>query len=176
MGELTLIASKSHLLALLWERDDPERIRLNGLFVSDHYLYLNSQNQILQQAETEVKEYTEGTRKTFSTPLLLSGTPFQLSVWETLKKISYGSFISYRDLAERNKTKTAIRAVASAVAKNPLSVFIPCHRIIRADGSLGEFAGGRKIKKFLFNFERENINSLNQESSIDDCDNDIPAQ
>lgn len=80
----------------------------------------------------------------------LQGTPFQLSVWEALTEIPYGKTASYQDIAEKIGKPDAVRAVGTAIGKNPVPILVPCHRIIRKDGTLGEFSlGGSEIKKQL---------------------------
>ena len=83
----------------------------------------------------------------------LVGTTLQKNVWTYLQSIPKGQTLSYSNLAEKLCLKSAVRAVASAVGKNPISILIPCHRIIRKDGSLGEYAWGRKMKRELLDVE-----------------------
>ena len=84
---------------------------------------------------------------------MLEGTPFQLRVWAELKKIPYGKTISYQDLARRLRSPSAARAVGGANSKNPVSIIVPCHRVIRADGSIGGYAGGVATKRKILNLE-----------------------
>ncbi len=101
----------------------------------------------------EVDEYLSGKRQHFDIPLLTVGTPFQKLVWETLQHIPYGETISYAQLAERTGRPAAVRAVASVNAANALSLFIPCHRVIRSNGDVGGYAGGSDAKKELLRLE-----------------------
>jgi len=114
---------------------------------------------ILQQAITELDEYFAGNRQTFQTPLAPEGTTFQLSVWEALKAIPYGETASYSDIAESIKKPKAVRAVGAANGRNPLSIFIPCHRIIGKNGTLTGYAGGLETKKILLNLEQQILGS-----------------
>lgn len=84
-----------------------------------------------------------------------AGTPFQRKVWKELLRIPSGTTISYAELARRIGKPTAMRAVAQACARNPLPVVIPCHRVIRSDGSLGGYSGGRRRKRQLLTLERQ---------------------
>ena len=150
VGELTLIGSEKGLSALHWEDDRPERVKVRAE-IEDHM------NIFLKQAKEEVLEYFSGTRKEFTVPLDPIGTEFQLKVWEELKKIPYGEFISYKELATRIGNPNASRAVGGANGKNPLSIIVPCHRVIGASGKLTGFAGGIGVKSKLLNFEKENL-------------------
>ncbi|MBR7539075.1 methylated-DNA--[protein]-cysteine S-methyltransferase, partial [Mycobacterium tuberculosis] len=91
-----------------------------------------------------------GQRQVFDMPIALyTGTPFQQTVWEALLKIPYGKTISYAQLANHIGQPTACRAVANANGKNPISLIIPCHRVIASDGKLGGYTGGIEIKQTL---------------------------
>ena len=114
---------------------------------------------ILQQAIAELDEYFAGNRQTFHTPLAPTGTPFQLSVWEALKTIPYGETASYSYIATHISNPKAVRAVGAANGRNPLSIFIPCHRIIGKNGTLTGYAGGLDKKKILLNLEQKTISS-----------------
>jgi methylated-DNA-[protein]-cysteine S-methyltransferase len=109
---------------------------------------------VLKAAASQVEEYLAGERVVFDLPLEPVGTEFQRKVWRELARIPYGKTISYTDLARRIRNDKAVRAVGSANGRNPLSLVIPCHRVIAADGSLGGYAGGLEIKKRLLELER----------------------
>ncbi len=147
VGELKLIGSDQGLAAVLWEDDDINRVRAKSE-VED----LN--HKVLKQAELELQEYFEGKRVEFSIPLHPEGTDFQLKVWEELKKIPYGKTISYGELAVRIGNPKAARAVGAANGKNPLSIVVPCHRVIGASGKLTGFAGGVDVKSKLLVLEK----------------------
>ena len=111
---------------------------------------------VLQQAVEELEQYFEGKRTTFSTPLAPLtdlGTPFQQSVWTALKTIPYGQTVSYADIANKIQNPKAVRAVGAANGKNPLSIFIPCHRVIGSNTKLTGYAGGLNRKEFLLKLE-----------------------
>lgn len=105
------------------------------------------------QALEEIKEFLAGTRKSFSVPLALKGTPFQVSVWEALQNIPYGETRSYRDIAEEIGNPNSYRAVGLANNKNPVSIIIPCHRVIGANGDMIGYGGGLNKKKRLLDIE-----------------------
>lgn len=102
----------------------------------------------------QLTEYFRGSRTEFTLPLDPSGTPFQLRVWEALRTIPYGTTASYRELASRIGQPAATRAVGLANGRNPLSIVVPCHRVIGADGSLTGYAGGLERKRTLLDLER----------------------
>ncbi|WEV37098.1 methylated-DNA--[protein]-cysteine S-methyltransferase [Lactobacillus sp. ESL0677] len=104
----------------------------------------------------ELQEFLTGTRKEFDVPLSISQivTPWQRKVLEQVRQIPYGQTISYRELAQAIKQPQAVRAVAHAVALNPVLFFIPCHRVIHADGTYGQYRLGNDYKKHLINLEK----------------------
>ena len=101
----------------------------------------------------QLKAYFGKELKTFDLPLNPRGTPFQQAVWQELRKIPYGETISYKELAGRMGKPTACRAVAAANARNPISIIIPCHRVIGSDGSLTGYGGGLEAKQHLLEIE-----------------------
>jgi methylated-DNA-[protein]-cysteine S-methyltransferase len=115
--------------------------------------YVEEENPVLTLAEEELEGYFKGLRKTFAIPLLMVGTEFQKSVWQELLKLPFGTTASYLDLAKGVNDEKAVRAVASAVGANAISILIPCHRIIGSDGSLTGYAGGLDAKKELLEIE-----------------------
>ena len=107
----------------------------------------------LAQARTQLDEYFAGRRTQFEIALDLHGTPFQQSVWRALMDIDYGETISYGELARRIANPKAVRAVGWANGRNPVSIVVPCHRVIGADGSLTGYGGGVDRKQFLLELE-----------------------
>ena len=107
----------------------------------------------LPQVIRQLGEYFAGTRRHFDLPLQLNGTPFQQQVWAALKEIPYGSTWSYGDLARRINNPNASRAVGLANGRNPISILVPCHRVIGADGSLTGYGGGIERKRWLLAHE-----------------------
>lgn len=146
IGKLKLVASDKGLAAILWEDDKPSRVRLGSLTEDKNH-------PILLQAERELAEYLDGKRKVFSVKLDPAGTPFQSKVWEALEKIPFGETRSYGQIAKQIGKAKAVRAVGAAIGRNPVSVIVPCHRVIGANGKLTGFAGGLKIKSHLLALE-----------------------
>lgn len=108
-----------------------------------------------QAASCELTAYLTGQKTEFSLPLDLShGTAFQQQVWQTLQTVPYGTTWTYSDLAAKLRRPAAVRAIASAVGRNPLLMIIPCHRIVRKDGQLGGYRGGLPMKRQLLRLER----------------------
>ena len=104
------------------------------------------------EAESQLGEYFAGRRTTFDLPLSLSGSPFQQRVWQALRDIPYGETISYGEQARRAGVSSP-RAVGVANGRNPISIIVPCHRVIGADGSLTGYGGGVERKQFLLDLE-----------------------
>ena len=109
----------------------------------------NDRMPILRQAATELKEYMAGKRRVFSVTFEVEGTEFQCSVWKALWDIPFGEVRSYADIANALGKPKATRAVGAANGKNPLPIFIPCHRVIGSDGSLAGFSAGIEVKRAL---------------------------
>ena len=114
------------------------------------------QPAVLQKASQQLAEYLHGERKVFDLPLDPDGTDFQKRVWNMLLTIPYGKTLSYAQMAEKLGNPKVIRAAASANGKNPISIVIPCHRVIGSDGSLVGYGGGLENKKFLLELENAN--------------------
>lgn len=113
--------------------------------------------EITNQAANQLLEYFAGRRREFDVPLNPAGTPFQRSVWEELQHIPYGETRSYSQVAAALNNPRALRAVGAANNKNPLMIFIPCHRVIGANGNLVGYAAGLSIKKFLLDLEANTL-------------------
>lgn len=124
-------------------------------FTDERHENISSDNPLLIRLEEELREYFEGKRRTFTLPLSPNGTVFQKKVWKTLLSIPYGETISYAKESERFGNPKAIRAVASANGRNPISILIPCHRVIATGGGLGGYSGGLWRKEFLLALEKE---------------------
>lgn len=115
--------------------------------------YVEEESEVLKLARKQLDEYFKGLRQTFDLPLVMMGTAFQKSVWQALMDIPFGTTLSYQELSKRINHEKAVRAVASAVGANALSLFIPCHRVIGSDGSLTGYAGGLDAKRMLLALE-----------------------
>ena len=109
---------------------------------------------LLRRAADQLQAYFAGTRDGFELPLDLHGTPFQRAVWAALCRIAPGATRSYAEVAQRIDAAAAVRAVGAAVGRNPVSVIVPCHRVLGSDGSLTGYAGGVDRKRALLDLER----------------------
>lgn len=115
--------------------------------------YVEGETPTIQKMVEQLQEYFAGMRMEFELPLQFAGTEFQCCVWAELMKIPYGTTISYGDLALRIGNIKAVRAVASATATNPISIFVPCHRVIGSNNHLTGYAGGLPAKRALLSLE-----------------------
>ncbi|WP_278246099.1 methylated-DNA--[protein]-cysteine S-methyltransferase [Clostridium hydrogeniformans] len=126
-------------------------------FLKDNKKDEASGNKIIVMAKTQLGEYFKGERKEFTVPLdIVSGTEFQKRVWKALKNIPYGKVATYKDIAIEVGNPKASRAIGNANNKNPLSVIIPCHRVIGSNGALVGYEGGLSVKKYLLELEKSN--------------------
>lgn len=150
VGSLTLVASDAGLRAVLWPTDTPRRVPLD----SGSTVEPNGEHPVLVEAVRQLREYFEGRRRDFDLPLDPAGTDFQQSAWTALRSIPYGTTVSYGEQAERMGDKRKARAVGAANGKNPISIVVPCHRVVGANGSLTGFAGGIETKDWLLTHER----------------------
>lgn len=112
-----------------------------------------TRSPLLARAAEELDEYFAGGRRVFDVPLSLHGTPFQLAVWRALQEIPYGETISYGELARRVGNPKASRAVGMANHRNPVSILVPCHRVVGRDGGLVGYGGGLAVKQALLALE-----------------------
>ena len=147
IGQLYLVASEKGLQGIFWNKQNIKTLKA-----------LDQKQPVektLHAAATQLAAYFSGQRKDFDIPLDLEGTTFQRKVWGELSKIPYGKTVSYRDVARKIKNPKAVRAVGSANGKNPVCIVVPCHRVIAADGSIGGYAGGIRIKQQLLALEQK---------------------
>ena len=112
-------------------------------------------SEVLDKALKQMNEYFSGERKKFDLPLYFEGTEFQKSVWNELRKIPYGTTVSYKDIAEGINNEKAVRAVGNANNKNKIMIIVPCHRVIGKNGKLVGFAGWLDKKEFLLEHEKK---------------------
>ncbi len=145
VGKLTLVASDAGLRAILWPTEKPGRVKLPDISRGDH--------PVLQATTSQLSEYFAGKRQLFDLPLDLHGTPFQVKAWRSLADIPYGTTASYAEQADRIGAPKAVRAVGTANGRNPISIVLPCHRVVASNGSLAGFAGGLDAKRWLLEFE-----------------------
>ena len=147
VGRLKLVASDAGLVAILWEDDDPDRVRLGAMTEQpDH--------AILAKASRQLTDYFAGRRQRFTMKLDFRGTDFQKAVWAALVAIPFGETRSYGQLAHQLGRPSASRAVGAANGRNPISIIAPCHRVVGANGALTGFAGGLPAKQYLLDHER----------------------
>jgi methylated-DNA-[protein]-cysteine S-methyltransferase len=113
----------------------------------------NAETEIIKEAFAQLNEYLSGSRKAFDLKFEYGGSDFQLAVWDQLKKIPYGKTTTYKEIARSvNNPKSAL-AVGGACGKNPIAIFIPCHRVIGSNGKLTGYAGGIDLKRKLLAIE-----------------------
>ena len=149
VGRLKLVASDAGLVAILWERDNPGRVRLGAMVESpDHTM--------LAETERQLGDYFAGRLRAFTVPLDFHGTAFQKAVWAALLTIPFGETRSYGAIARQIGRASASRAVGAANGRNPISIIAPCHRVLGSNGALTGFAGGLAAKDYLLGHERLN--------------------
>ncbi len=139
LGEILLASDGEHLTGLWFAKSPPaDGVRDRGIF---------------QEYASQLRAYLAGELRTFEMPMQQSGTAFQERVWTELQAIPYGETISYAELARRIGQPTATRAVGSANGRNNISIVVPCHRVIAADGTLGGYGGELWRKEWLLKLE-----------------------
>ncbi len=161
VGQLTIVTSSQGIHAVLWDMDrTSERCSavINNLnkFTSD----------TMQQVKKQLTEYFHGKRKIFDLPLVLQGTDFQIQAWKELLKIPYAKTFSYGQQAEKVGNKNKARAVGLANGQNPISIIVPCHRVIGSNGHLVGFGGGIEKKDYLLKLEQKWNSSDNASSKL----------
>jgi methylated-DNA-[protein]-cysteine S-methyltransferase len=147
VGELTIVAGDAGLRAILWPDDDPGRVRVADAIDDPGH-------PVVTAAIVQLAEYFAGERTEFDVPLDPVGTDFQRRAWDALRTIPYGTTSSYGDQAERMGDRGKARAVGAANGRNPISIIVPCHRVVGANGALTGFAGGLGTKAWLLAHER----------------------
>ena len=148
VGRLKLVAHDQALVAVLWENENPKRVRLAELIAQP-------QHPILLATQQQLSEYFAGNRQQFNLPLDFEGTEFQQKVWQALLSIPFGETRSYKQIAAQIGNVKAVRAVGAANGKNPISIIAPCHRVVGANGKLVGFAGGLNNKEILLQLESQ---------------------
>jgi methylated-DNA-[protein]-cysteine S-methyltransferase len=148
VGELTLVASDEGLRAVLWPQERAGRVPLgetNGAGAAA--------DDVLAAARQQLAEYFAGDRTSFDLPLDPVGTEFQQQAWQVLRTIPYGHTMTYGEQASRLGGAQKARAVGAANGRNPISIVVPCHRVVGSTGSLTGFAGGLDTKAWLLGHE-----------------------
>ena len=151
-GNITLVEDRGFLVSLIFG-DISDGIKSKKVKFSK--FLKNFMSETIEAAFLELDEYFAGKRKEFDVPMNPSGTSFQQKVWSSLISVPYGRVASYKDIAERIGNSKAGRAVGMANNKNKIPIFIPCHRIVSADGSMGGYADGVEIKQKLLELEKQ---------------------
>lgn len=146
LGLIEISASEEGILSLLFENKIQHPLQPTAP---------EEQPEFLKEALRQISEWLEGKRFSFTLPLAPAGTPFQIRVWEELTKIPFGETSTYGRLAHQLGQPAAIRAVASAIGRNPLNIIIPCHRVVGSQGQLTGYGGELWRKAWLLRFEQE---------------------
>lgn len=150
LGNITVIADGKNVVGVHIHNDryfshpDPTWIK-------------NPTNPVLSQAKKELDEYFTGSRKVFSLPIASRGTEFQNKVWAALRSIEPGGTSTYQKIAEKIGRPNAVRAVGSAIGRNPLCIIVPCHRVLSSNGTLGGYVAGLAIKTKLLELEQASL-------------------
>jgi methylated-DNA-[protein]-cysteine S-methyltransferase len=134
---------------------------LSGLYFTEHKYFNGPQgwqrdasHPHLKNATRQLDEYFAGRRNAFDIALDLNGTPFQQAVWRALQALPFGATTSYQDIARGIANPKAIRATGTAIGRNPVSIIVPCHRVLGASGALSGYAGGLERKRYLLELEK----------------------
>jgi methylated-DNA-[protein]-cysteine S-methyltransferase len=148
VGELLLTAEEGRLTGLYLPADRYAR------HAAAHPGGAGRDDEVFAAARQQLAEYFAGERTAFDLVVAPVGTPFQQAVWSELRRLGHGETTTYAELARRIGRPTAIRAVGAANGANPVSIVIPCHRVIGSSGSLTGYGGGLEAKRFLLDLER----------------------
>jgi len=152
IGEIAIYANDRAVTGLYMGKYNHEK-NVNARFRSA----LEQDTSVLVKTEKEIKAYFAGKLKTFTVPLEISGTAFQKAVWQALRSIGYGELRSYADVARLVGNPRACRAAGGAIGSNPVSIIIPCHRVVGTNATLTGFGGGLSAKKHLLEIEGHRI-------------------
>lgn len=161
VGALKLVSDDEHLLAVLWPNDNPRRVRF-AINTEENKIH-----SVLIEAEKQLNEYFRQERNSFSIPLRFIGTPFQQAVWNALNQIPFGETRSYKQIATQVDCPKGTQAVGGANGRNPLSIVVPCHRVIGANGTLTGFAGGLEVKTYLLEIESKSASTSNKQLHLE---------
>ena len=160
VGPLTIVVSADGVRAILWPDEDPDRGRPTTIPAdADH--------PVIVATVAQLTEYFDGERQEFDLPLDPIGTDFQQAAWSALRTIPYGTTVSYGEQAARMGDRRKARAVGAANGRNPISIVVPCHRVVGSNGSLTGFAGGLDTKAWLLDHERGLLSRLGSDPNRD---------
>ena len=155
IGKLHIIADDKNLRFISFNKNFLKKVNINAESLS------SKKSSIIEKTIKQIKQYFALKRKSFELPITFSGTLFQNKTWNALKKIPYGKTICYQQQAKMIKNPKAARAIGRANGMNPLSIVIPCHRVIGKSGNLIGFGGGLSTKKYLLKLENAEIFNTN---------------
>jgi methylated-DNA-[protein]-cysteine S-methyltransferase len=145
LGTLLLAATANGLCGLYFEQ--------HKYFIGPRDWLRDPEHPVLRRAAQQLDEYFAGRRTAFDIPLDLPGTPFQCAVWDALQTLPFASTTTYQQIARHIAKPNAVRAAGTAIGRNPVSIIVPCHRVLGASGSLSGYAGGLERKRFLLGLE-----------------------
>jgi methylated-DNA-[protein]-cysteine S-methyltransferase len=145
LGSLLLAATEKGLCGLYFEQ--------HKYFSGPQGWRRDASNPHLKAAIYQLDEYFADVRRDFDIPLDLAGTTFQQAVWEALRSLPFGDTSTYQAIAQRIANPKAIRAAGTAIGRNPVSIIVPCHRVVGTSGSLSGYAGGLERKRYLLEHE-----------------------
>lgn len=155
VGQILLVSTEDALLMCDWIAGAKHIRGVNRLKRFYPEAWHEADSCVLRQTRSQIQEYCSGLRREFSIKYIAYGTRFQGEVWATISTIPYGETISYIDVARKIGRESSVRAVANAIANNPLPLIIPCHRVVGNDGSLSGYSGGIDVKVKLLTLEHE---------------------
>jgi AraC family transcriptional regulator of adaptative response/methylated-DNA-[protein]-cysteine methyltransferase len=155
LGKMAAAATKEGICFLEFSDRQTLETEFNNLARTFNTTVKPGGSKHLRALKKQLKEYFKGTRKEFSLPIVTPGTEFQQAAWDVLRKIPYGTTISYLEQAKLINNPQALRAVANANGSNRIVIIIPCHRVIGSDGSLIGYGGGLERKKWLIDHEKK---------------------
>ena len=157
IGPLRAAAVREGICFLDFDAPEYEKRQERDIAATFGIPSVKARNAHLTKLAKELDEYFAGKRREFSVPLVVSGTPFQVRVWEALSRIPFGAVRTYADVAADIGSPAAFRAVGNANGKNRIVILIPCHRVIASGGDLGGYGGGLPRKQFLLDLEKKSV-------------------
>jgi methylated-DNA-[protein]-cysteine S-methyltransferase len=154
IGELILGSFRGRLCLLDFRSGETRRVADGRIEKALDAEFVERDDEILERTTKQIDEYFKGNRKEFDIPLLMVGTDFQKRVWKALMRVPYGATSTYGQIAKNIGSPRAVRAVGNACGANPISIIVPCHRIIGSDGALVGYGGGLSVKRRLLQLEQ----------------------
>jgi methylated-DNA-[protein]-cysteine S-methyltransferase len=154
IGDISIFAGEKVLVGLLMCQHDKKNLRRRFSEARE------KDNDLLVKTKDELQAFFAGRLKKFTVPVEFTGTDFQKAVWKSLRSIEFGQLATYADIARQIGRPSAVRAVGGAIGSNPISIIVPCHRVIGSDNSLTGFGGGLPTKQLLLEIEGHTIRNL----------------